>query len=598
MIRLFIQKHTAVFSLAVLIVIVGVMAYITLPRESTPEIKQPYIFITTTYVGVSASDIETLVTEPIENELEGTDGLKELTSESRQNVSFIFAEFTSDTSVEEALRRAKDRVDLAVPNLPDDADEPNVREFSVSDWPIFVVVLSHPDGVEVIDEAAEFVRDELEKLNGVLEVEMSGNPDRELAIELDPYRMAGYGLSIDDVTAAVQQEHVSIPGGVLENEERNYSLAVTGEITDPAEFETIMVSGGGVQVPLGEVARVAFQDAEAETRSRLNGTSAITISVKKRLGANILDLAEETKARIAEIEAQLPVGTEVFVSYDESRYIVDMLHDLENNMATGFVLVLLVTIFFLGFRNSLFVSMAIPLSMLLSFFILQLMGITLNMIVLFSLILALGMLVDNGIVIVENIFRHQAMGKSRVEAAIAGAREVAGPIAASTLTTLLAFFPIIFMPGIMGDFMSYLPITVIVVLASSLFIALAVNPVFCAQYLKVSESQMKKIESGSGAFTRFQNWYTKLIRRATRHGLKATGIVTVIVVAGFVTYGMIGADTLFFPTLDPERARISIEAPQGTPLNQTDEIVREVEAMIPFVPMSLASYEAVAGRDG
>jgi len=598
MIRLFIEKHTAIFSLSLLIVILGVIAYVTLPRESSPEIKQPYIFITTTYVGVSASDIETLVTAPIETELEGMDGLSELSSESRQNISFIFAEFSSDTSVEEALRRTKDRVDLAVPNLPDDADEPSVREFSVSDWPMFVVVLSHPDGVQVIDDAAEIVQDELSKLNGVLEVEMSGNPDRELAIELDPYRMAAYGLSVDNVTAAIQQEHVSIPGGVLQNEERNYTLAVTGEITDPDVFGEIMVSGGSVQVPLGEIARVAFQDAEDETLSRLNGTPAITLSIKKRLGANILDLAEDARNRIAELETQLPVGTEVFVSYDESRYIVDMLHDLENNMASGFVLVLLVTIFFLGFRNSLFVSMAIPLSMLMSFFILQIMGITLNMIVLFSLILALGMLVDNGIVIVENIYRHQAMGKSRVQAAIDGTKEVAGPISASTLTTLLAFFPIIFMPGIMGDFMSYLPKTVIVVLASSLFVALAINPVYCATFLKVTEKQRLKMEAGSGGFTRFQNWYTKVLRRATTHGLKATAIVTAVVVGGFVTYGLIAADVLFFPTLDPERARVSVEAPQGTPLNQTDQVVREVEAMIPFIPMSLNSYEAVAGRDG
>ncbi len=598
MIRLFIRKHTAVFLLSLLIVIVGLISYITLPRESTPEIKQPYIFITTTYVGVSAADIESLVTEPIETELEGMDGLSELSSESRQNVSFIFAEFSSDTSVEEALRRTKDRVDLAIANLPDDSDEPSVREFSVSDWPMFVVVLSHPDGVSVIDEAAEVVQDELSKLNGVLEVEMSGNPDRELAIELDPYRMASYGLSIDDVTAAVQREHVSIPGGVLENEERNYTLAVTGEIDDPNDFGRIMVAGGSVQVPLAEIANVAFQDAEDETLSRLNGSPAITLSVKKRLGANILDLAEAARTRVDELQPQLPAGTQVFVSYDESQYIIDMLHDLENNMASGFVLVLLVTIFFLGFRNSLFVSMAIPLSMLLSFFILQLMGITLNMIVLFSLILALGMLVDNGIVIVENIYRHQAMGKSRIDAAVDGAREVAGPIAASTLTTLLAFFPIVFMPGIMGDFMSYLPRTVIVVLASSLFVALAINPVYCASFLKVTEKQRLQMEEGSGMFTRFQNWYTKLIERATRHGLKAVGIVTVIVVAGFVTYGMIAADVLFFPTLDPERARVRVEAPQGTPLNQTNEIVQEVEATIPIVPMSLQSFEAVAGRDG
>ena len=596
MVRLFIEKHMAVFSLAALIVVLGVIAYATLPRESSPEIKQPYIFITTTYVGVSAADIETLVTDPIENELEGMDGLSELTSESRQNVSSIFAEFSSEVSVEEALRRTKDRVDIAAAQLPDDADEPSVREFSVSDWPMFVVVLSHPDGVQVIDDAAERVRDELKGLPGVLDVDTAGNPQRELAIELDPYRMSSYGLSINDVTTAIGQEHVTIPGGVLQNREKNYSLAVTGEITEAWRFGEIMVAGGGVQVPLDEIATVAFQDADDTSFSRLNGTPAITLSVKKRLGANILDLADAAHATVDELTPTLPAGTEVFVSYDESRYIRDMLADLENNMVTGFILVLLVTIFFLGFRNSLFVSMAIPLSMLMSFFILQLMGITLNTIVLFSLILALGMLVDNGIVIVENIFRHQAMGKSRAQAAIDGAGEVAGPIAASTLTTLLAFFPIIFMPGIMGDFMSYLPKTVIVVLSSSLFVAIVINPTFCARFLKITPAQQRKMEHGGGGFGRVQEWYTRMLRRATRHAGKTVLAVTAVVIAGFVTYGMIAADVIFFPNLDPERARIEIEAPQGTPLERTDGVVREVEAAIPLVPMSLDSFQATSGR--
>jgi multidrug efflux pump len=598
MVQLFIRKHMAVFSLTVLIVVLGMISYATLPRESSPEIKQPYVFITTTYIGVSASDIESLVTSTIENELEGMNGLKEITSESRQNASFIFVEFSSDVSVEDALRRTKDRVDVARPQLPDDADDPVVREFSVSDWPMFVVVLSHPDGVAVINDAAEIVRDELKGLNGVLDVDMAGNQHRELAIELDPWGMANYGLSVDDVTGAIGREHVSIPGGVLENQERNYSLAVTGEITEPWRFGEIIVSGGGgVQVPLGEIAEVSFAGAEDRTLSRLNGTPAITLSVKKRLGANILDLADAAQRRLDELEPTLPAGTEVFVSYDESAYIRDMLADLENNMATGFLLVLLVTIAFLGFRNSLFVSMAIPLSMLMSFFILQIMGITLNTIVLFSLILALGMLVDNGIVIVENIYRHQALGKSREQAAVDGAGEVAGPIAASTLTTLLAFFPIIFMPGIMGDFMSYLPKTVIVVLTCSLFVAIVINPTFCARFLSVTAAEQRRMDGGSGFFARLQNGYARLLGAATTHATKTVLIVTAVVVAGFVTYGMVAADVLFFPDLDPERARIEIEAPQGTPVARTDGYVREVETILPAVPMSLRSFEATTGRN-
>ncbi len=597
MIQLFIRKHMVVFSLSALIVVLGVIAYVTLPRESSPEIRQPYIFITTTYVGVSATDIETLVTIPLENELDGMDGLAELTSESRQNSSFIFAEFSSDVSVEEALRRTKDRVDIASSQLPDGADDPFVREFSVSDWPMFVVILSHDDGVEVIDAAAREMRDALKRLPGVLDVDIAGSVEREVSIDLDPFKMASYGVSIQDVTNTIGSEHITIPGGSLETPEKNFSVAVSGEIAEVSQFEGLVVHGAeGAAVPLSSISRIAFDEADEATRSRLNGAPAITLSVKKRLGANILDLADAAHHAVDELSPRFPAGTDVYVSYDESTYIRDMLLDLENNMATGFILVLLVTVFFLGFRNSIFVSMAIPLSMLLSFFILQLLGITLNTIVLFSLILALGMLVDNGIVIVENIFRHQGMGKSRFRAAVDGAGEVAGPIATSTLTTLLAFFPIIFMPGIMGDFMSYLPKTVIVVLSSSLFVALVINPAYCARFLSMNERQRRKMEGGNGVFPAIQRWYVRILETATRHGVKTVGIVSLVVVAGFVTYGLVAAEVLFFPYIDPERVRIDIEAPQGTPLDRTDGIVQSVEERLGPIPMSMKSYETVAGR--
>ncbi|MFW6329065.1 MAG: efflux RND transporter permease subunit, partial [Alkalispirochaetaceae bacterium] len=598
MIRLFIEKHMAVFSFAVLIVVMGIIAYVQLPRESTPEIKQPYIFINTTYVGVSAEDIESLVTQPIEQELDGMDGVKEITSESRQSVSFIFVEFSSDVAVDTALRRVKDRVDLAKPRLPQDAEEPFVREFNVSDWPIFVVTLSHPQGVEVIDQAAEIFQEELKRVSGVLDVETAGRPSRELAVELDPLKLQHYGMTLGDVTRAIQNENVSIPGGVLRNEERNYTLSLTGEIEEARAFNELFVSNGEAQVRLEELGTARFQNAEAETVSRLNGTPAITLSVKKRLGANILNVVDAVEQRVAQLTPGLPPGSEVIISYDESTYIRDMLVDLENNMATGFVLVLLVTIFFLGGRNSLFVSLAIPFSMLMSFFALQIIGVTLNMIVLFSLILALGMLVDNGIVIVENIFRHGSMGKSRMQAAIDGAGEVSGPIISSTLTTCLAFFPIIFMPGLMGDFMKYLPITVIVVLGSSLVVALAINPVFCAFFLEVTPKQLRKMNEGSGLFTRIQNGYETLLRRATAKPWVTIGVAFFVVIVGFLLYGNFGRDTLFFPALDPGRARVSVEAPQGTPLGQTDRIVRDLETVVRATPASLSNFESIAGRDG
>lgn len=341
---------------------------------------------------------------------------------------------------------------------------------------------------------------------------------------------------------------------------------------------------------------MSFSWAKQKTYSRLNGKPCISISITKRTGENIIDIVDGAKKAVEALKPSLPPGTRVDISYDESQIIRDLIADLENNIVTAFILVFCVTIFFLGFRNALFVSIAIPFSMLMSFFILQSMGITLNMIVLFSLVLALGMLVDNGIVIVENIFRHIAMGKSRKEGAIEGSQEVALPIFASTLTTCLAFLPIIFMPGFMGDFMSYLPKTVIVVLSCSLVVAIIINPVFCATFLNISEESRKKITEGSGIFLRFQSWYEKMVRRAVD---KSTPVIIgsfIIVILGFVVYFRFGKDTIFFPFIDPETGVVAIEMPQGTPLDTTDALVKQIEEIIPHSPASLKNYIATTGR--
>ncbi len=596
MIKLFVNKRSVVFCFTVLIIIVGIIAYVTLPRESVPEFKQPYIFVTTTYIGVSAKDIENLVTRVIEEEIDGLEGLDEITSSSQQSLSFIFAKFTSDVDQETALRRVRERVDLAKPNLPDESDDPVVQELSSSNWPILISVLSHAKGLGVIQNAADRVEETLKRIPGVLDVNVAGNLEKELAIELDPRKMEYYGFTIDDVIWAVQSENRSIPGGVLKNPAKNYSLAVTGEIKDPKVFEEIIVKHEGVKAPLREVADVSFKWAEQETYSRLNGEPCISISVTKRAGENIIEIVDQAKKELEKLKPTLPAGTKLDISYDESQIIRDLIADLENNIATAFLLVFFITIFFLGIRNALFVSIAIPFSMLMSFFILQSMDITLNMIVLFSLVLALGMLVDNGIVIVENIFRHVAMGKSRVQAAIDGSMEVALPILASTATTCLAFLPIVFMPGVMGDFMSYLPKTVIVVLVCSFVVAVVINPVFCATFLNVSEKNRKKITEGSGTFLRFQHWYEGVLKWAVDKSIIVLAISFIIVILGFVFYGMYGKGTIFFPYIDPETGVVAIETPQGTPLDTTDAIVDEIEQIIPQSPASLKNFIATTGR--
>lgn len=596
MVGFFVRKHSAVFCFSGMVIIAGLLAYFTLPRESVPEIKQPYIFITTTYAGVSAKDIENLVTRIIEEEIDGLEGLHELTSSSKQSISFIFAEFTSDVTQEVALRRIRERVDIAKSNLPDDADEPVVQEFSSSNWPVFITVLSHPKGLAVIDKAAENVEDVLKRVKGVLDVNVAGKLEKEVSIELDPKKLEHFEFSIDQVIGSIQSENITIPGGNFKNAAKNYSLSVTGEIEDHAIFEELVVKANGVKAKLGELGTVSFGWAEPQTYSRLNGKPCISFSITKRAGENIIDIVDDAKKLMNEINAELPPGTKVDFTYDESNTIRDLIADLENNVVTAFLLVFLVTVFFLGFRTSLFVSLAIPFSMLMSFSVLQFMGITLNMVVLFSLVLALGMLVDNGIVIVENIFRHAAMGKSRKQAAIEGSQEVAMPIIASTVTTCLAFFPIVFMPGVMGDFLAFLPKTVIIVLTSSLIVALTINPVFCASFLNVSEKNRKKVTEGSGYFVKFQNWYEKVVRWSVDHSIVIILMSFVIVFVGFFLYYTYGKGSEFFPSLDPKTGVISIEMSQGTPLDTTDKLVRSIEDIVPKSPASLESFIATTGR--
>lgn len=596
MVKLFIERHAAVFSFSILVIIMGVWSYLDLPRESMPEIKQPMVFVTTVYPGVAAHDIENLVTRVIEEEIEGLEGLDKITSSSQQNVSFINTEFTSDVDVEVALRRIRERVDIAKSKLPDDADEPIVKELSSSDWPIYTVVLSHPDGLERLDETAKEVEDELARIRGVLDVKVAGRPEKQVLIEVDPLKLEKYGFSMNNVIGAIQNENAAIPGGILKNVVKNYSLSVTGEIKDVSDFEDIIVKYQGTKVPMRDLATAKFQWKDPETYSRINGEPCITLSITKRSGENIIHIVDRVKKKLDEMNNAFPEGTQVIESYNDSDIIKEMVLDLENNIFTALVLVLIVTIFFIGKVNSIFVSLAIPFSMLMSFAILQMFGITLNMIVLFSLVLALGMLVDNGIVIVENIFRHASMGKDRRQAAMDGAHEVSGPIFASTLTTCLAFAPIIAMPGIMGDMLKYLPITVIVVLSSSLLVALSINPVFCASFLRISEKNMKKITEGSGTFTKIQNWYVRKVKWAVNNPIKTIFSTFLIVIAGFVIYGLGGKEVEFFPAMDPNSSIVGIEMPQGTPLDVTDEIVKEVEQIISTSPASMDNYVATTGQ--
>lgn len=580
-------------------VVLGLTSYFSLPRESAPEIRRPLIFITTIYPGVSPKDMESLITEPIEYELDGLKGLEKLTSTSYQGMSQIVAEFNGDIDVELALRRSKERVDLAKPKLPSDAEDPIVKELNFSDQPFMIATVSHPEGLHKIESYVDYLEEEIEKIHGIQDVVVSGNLDKELEIAVDPERLRHYGFSVEDIKKALGAEHRSIPGGTLETDDRNYTLSVSGEMSDPEEFKGIVISAAGKYALLEDLATVRFGYSDPESIARIDGLPAVSLAVKKRGGENMLAIVDEVKKTIAEAESRKPHGTQLTIPFDESENVRRMVSDLENNILSGLILVLLVTLFFLGPINATFVSLAIPFSMLISFFILALFGITLNMVVLFSLVIALGMLVDNGIVIVENIYRHAQLGTERTQAAIDGTREIALPISTSTLTTILAFFPIIFMPDIMGEFMSYLPKTVIIVLSSSLLVGLTITTAFCSRFLRADHAASMGagdgLQQSADLFGKIQILYSRVLRGALRRPWLTMVAMVALVFSGIILNAIFGREPLFFPELDPKVAFVKAKLPAGTPIGKTDGFTRPLEEIVQAAKGSRESVQTTVG---
>ncbi|MCB1149930.1 efflux RND transporter permease subunit, partial [bacterium] len=456
-----IRRYPMIFAFMVILTIVGVNSYRSLPRESSPDVKIPFVLVMTPYAGASPEDVENLVTRKLERELKGLADLKEMVSTSVEGASSISLEFDTDVEMSDALSKVRDRVDLAKPELPDDPrNDLIIMELSSSDWPIIQINLAGNIDPAELKDAGEDLQEEIEKLPGVLEVDLTGGVEHEVRVDVDPERLRFYNLSLVDVQDAIGLQNMTIPGGELSLGMYDYQVNVPGEVDDVSEILDFVINvGAGQPVYVRDVADVSLGLKDRETISRVNGMEAVILSVKKRSGENIIHIVEAIKVLLEEQKAVLPDGVEVSLVGDQSVDIRNMVTELENNIISGLILVVAVLLLFLGFTNSLFVGAAIPLSMLISFIVLRAMGITLNMVVLFSLILALGMLVDNAIVIVENIFRHRVRGKGSVEAADLGASQVSGAVVASTLTTLCAFVPMVLWPGIMGEFMKYLPIT-------------------------------------------------------------------------------------------------------------------------------------------
>ena len=647
-----IRHPTSVGVLMLILVIGGLMSYLQVPRESMPEIVIPNIIVNTVYAGVAPSDIETLVTKPIENELNTIADVKVISSTSREGVSSINIEFVAGMDMTEALQRVREKVDLAKPELPAAAYDPQIIEINTSQFPIMQVNIAAPYNQVRLREVAEDIQTRLEQIPSVLEVQLSGGLEREVHVDVHLAKIKFYGLAFKDVSDAVRGENVTVPGGSIDVGELKYLVRVPGEFEATSAIGDIVIeTRDGRPVYVRDVATVDFGFKERDSYARLDGVPVISLAVVKRSGANIVETADAVRAVIAAVEPTLPPDTVTKITADQSNDIEDMVSSLENNIISGLLLVVAVLLFFLGTRTAPFVGLTIPLSMLISFMIMQMIGFTLNMVVLFSLILALGMLVDNAIVVVENIYRYRERGFTRIEAARFATGEVSTPIIASTATTLAAFLPLAFWPGIVGEFMKYLPLTLIIALSSSLFVALVILPTLASRLIEtdgvtgprmrlglrivllaaaagtltaavlVSWMTAALLAATGGAVFAFNRligkpggrwlihrglpWvvrrYETALRWALRHRAIVMALAVVTLVGSAAIYSQNSSSPEFFPEdIPPSRVLVNIEAPLGTRIEQTDELVRGVEAQLAMLPgiEDVDSVVATVGGNG
>ena len=634
-----INNRISVMVLVALVAIMGTVSYLTIPKESFPNITVPNIFVVTLYPGVSPEDMESLVTRKLEDELGNISEIKEMTSTSTEGYSSVVLEFDTGIDIEEALQKVREKVDLAKAELPEDAEEPLVQEVNLSEFPIMQINLSGDYDLEILKDIAEDLQDKIEAIPTVLGVDLTGGLEREVQVDVDLAKLKYYNLSFGDIIGAISAENVTIPGGDISVGTKSFLLRVPGQYQETAPIEDVVLKvNEGKPIYLRDIANVTFGFKERETYSTLDESPVITLGVKKRTGENILETYDRVSAILDDALPTLPPTTTYKITNDQSKDVKNMVSSLENNIISGLILVIGVLLFFLGVRNASFVGISIPLSMFLSFIILSALGITMNMIVLFSLILALGMLVDNAIVVVENIYRYLEEGYDNFESAKKGTGEVAGPIIAGTATTLAAFFPMIFWPGTVGEFMGYLPKTLIITLSSSLFVGLIINPVICALFMTIdgdtNKAQLtkrgKQILYGMLALvllvlvvSSFVTWtmlivlgvllwllnkyvlaptgkwwqadglnvfigtYENSLVWALNNRLKTVGIAFFVLFMSFVVLGVFNPGTEFFPEdIPPRDVYVQIETPVGSDVEFTRSVVDKVAERVKNIPQA------------
>ena len=639
-----INNKTTIYMIMALVLFLGTSAYINMPRENFPEIKETKIYISSIYPGNTAEDIEKLITDPLEDKLKTVSNVVEITSTSQEDYSMVVVEFDESIDVDKAKQKVKDEIDAETsnedwPTFNGAKVEPNVFELSMSEEiPILNINISGDYPVAKLKEYGEYLQDEIENLDQIKKVDIRGAQEKEVEVAVDIYKMMAASISFNDIQNAIANGNMTLSAGNFKASGQRRTIRILGEIETPEALENFVVKNqDGNIVYLKDVAAVSFKEKDKTTFAREFGERVVMLDVKKRSGKNMVTAAEQ----ILEIKEKaqkdiFPQDLKVTITNDQSSKTIGQVDDLVNNIIFGIILVVTVLMFFLGFKNALFVGFAIPMSMFMSLMILGWLGYTLNTMILFGLIMGLGMLVDNGIVVVENIYRlMDEEGLSRLEAAKKGIGEIAFPIIISTLTTVAAFVPLGLWPGVMGQFMIYFPITLSVVLGSSLFVAIFFNSVLVSQFMTTEDKDMPLknliiislivaaiglfIAFAGGAYsglgtlmifvafmlwvyrfilrkmansfqtkvlTRLENWYERSLFKAFK-GFRPYAIViftSVLLIGAFMTFGISVAEERtkieFFPDNTPNQIIVYIEYPQGTSIEKTNAITKEIEARV------------------
>ena len=639
-----IDNPSVIYVMIAIFFFVGLSAYFAMPRENFPEIKETKIYVSTPFPGNTAEDIERLITDALEDELKNVSNVVEITSTSQEDYSIITIEFDEEISVEAAKQRVKDKVDGEKANedwpLFNGAKvEPNVFDLNLSEEiAIMNINISGDYPIDKLKEFGEYLEEEIEDLPQIKGVDIRGAQEKEVEVAVDIYKMMAAKVSFDDILGAISNGNMTMSAGNLKVSNQRRTIRILGEIENPAELNHFVVkSEGGNPVYLKDVATVAFQEEDKTTYAREFGHSVVMLDVKKRAGKNMIEAANSIGEIIEDAKANhFPQDLNISIANDAAPRTLNQVDDLVNNIIFGILLVVTVLMFFLGFRNALFVGFAIPMSMFMSFMILSALGYTLNTMILFGLIMGLGMLVDNGIVVVENVYRLMDQeGMTRIQAAKRGIGEIAYPIIISTATTVAAFVPLGLWPGIMGQFMKYFPITLSVVLGSSLFVAIFMNSMLVSRFMEIGDKELTRKQLirvtillvGFGVFimfvggamrglgslmiiTAFLFWvykyavkristsfqktvlvkFEKFYERRITHAIKGGnvywyfGITFLTLIAAFMLFGMsIGAGRTkieFFPDNTPNQIIVYIEYPQGTAIEKTNEITLDIEKSV------------------